>query len=201
VLFPEKVYFCRYAGDIFSLKKYFFMRKISNDELNRLSVDDFKTTKKFPIAVVLDNVRSMHNVGAAFRTADAFAVKKILPCGITATPPHREIHKTALGSTETVEWKYFPTTTEAIQSLKKEGYKIFVVEQTDEKIFLQDFEPVADEKYAFVFGHEVFGVSDEAVALADAAIEIPQFGTKHSLNITVSLGVVIWDVVSKMLKA
>ena len=172
MLFPEKVYFCRYAGDIFSLKKYFFMRKISNDELNRLSVDD-----------------------------DAFAVKKILLCGITATPPHREIHKTALGSTETVEWKYFPTTTEAIQSLKKEGYKIFVVEQTDEKIFLQDFEPVADEKYAFVFGHEVFGVSDEAVALADAAIEIPQFGTKHSLNITVSLGVVIWDVVSKMLKA
>jgi 23S rRNA (guanosine2251-2'-O)-methyltransferase len=175
------------------------MRKISNDELNRLSVDDFKTTKKFPIAVVLDNVRSMHNVGAAFRTADAFAVEKLQLCGITGTPPHREIHKTALGSTETVKWSYFPTTVEAILSLKKEGFKILVVEQTDQKTMLQDFSPVAEEKYAFIFGHEVFGVSDEAVALADGAIEIPQFGTKHSLNITVSLGVVIWDVVSKLL--
>lgn len=176
------------------------MRKISNDELNRLSVDDFKTTKKFPIAVVLDNVRSMHNVGAAFRTCDAFAIEKLLLCGITGTPPHREIHKTALGSTDTVEWEHFPTTIEALQRLKAEGYKIFAVEQTDHKIFLQDFHPAPQEKYAFIFGHEVFGVSEEAVALADAAIEIPQFGTKHSLNITVSLGVVIWDVVSKMIK-
>ncbi len=176
------------------------MRKISNDELNRLSVDDFKTTKKFPIAVVLDNVRSMHNVGAAFRTCDAFAVEKLLLCGITGTPPHREIHKTALGSTDTVAWEHFEKTSDAILSLKKQGYSVFVVEQTDEKIFLQHFEPAKYGKCAFVFGHEVFGVSDEAVALADAAIEIPQFGTKHSLNITVSLGVVIWDVVSKMLK-
>lgn len=176
------------------------MRKISNDELNRLSVDDFKTTKKFPIAVVLDNVRSMHNVGAAFRTADAFAVEKLLLCGITGTPPHREIHKTALGATETVEWSYFKETREAIGLLKANDYTVWVVEQTDKKVFLQDFSPAVDKKYAFVFGHEVFGVSDEAVALADGAIEIPQFGTKHSLNITVSLGVVVWDVVSKMLK-
>lgn len=175
------------------------MRKISNDELNRLSVDDFKTTKKFPIAVVLDNVRSMHNVGAAFRTADAFAVEKLLLCGITGTPPHREIHKTALGATETVEWAYFKETTEAIGQLKADGYRVMVVEQTDEKTFLQDFTPSGSQRYAFVFGHEVFGVSDEVVSLADGAIEIPQFGTKHSLNITVSLGVVVWDVVSKMM--
>lgn len=176
------------------------MRKISNDELNRLSVDDFKTTKKFSIAVVLDNVRSMHNVGAAFRTCDAFAVQKLLLCGITGTPPHREIHKTALGATDTVEWKHFQATTDAVLALKAEGYRIYVVEQTDKKIFLQDFQPQVSEKYAFVFGHEVFGVAEEVVALADAAIEIPQFGTKHSLNITVSLGVVIWDVVSKLIK-
>lgn len=176
------------------------MRKISNDELNRLSVDEFKTTKKFPIAVVLDNVRSMHNVGAAFRTADAFAVQKLLLCGITGTPPHREIHKTALGATDTVEWAYFKETKEAIESLKADGYRILVVEQTDQKILLQDFSPATGEKYAFVFGHEVFGVSDEVVAMADQAIEIPQFGTKHSLNITVSLGVVVWDVVKKLME-
>lgn len=176
------------------------MRKISNDELNRLSADEFKTTKKFPIAVVLDNVRSMHNVGAAFRTADAFAVEKLLLCGITGTPPHREIHKTALGATETVAWTYHKTTVEALQALKSDGYRLIVVEQTDERTLLQDFRPAEGTKYAFVFGHEVFGVSEEAVAMADDAIEIPQFGTKHSLNITVSLGVVLWDVVSKMME-
>jgi len=176
------------------------MRKISNDELQRLSVDGFKTTKKFPIAVVLDNVRSAHNVGAAFRTCDAFAAAKLVLCGITGTPPNRDIHKTALGSTDTVEWVYYKETTEAVLALKTEGFKILAVEQTDEKTYLQDFAPRSGEKYALVFGHEVFGVSDEVVALCDGAIEIPQFGTKHSLNITVSLGVVVWEVVSKMLK-
>jgi len=177
------------------------MRKISNDELQRLSADGFKTTKKFPIAVVLDNVRSAHNVGAAFRTCDAFAVEQLVLCGITGTPPNRDIHKTALGSTDTVEWVYYKETTEAILALKAGGFKILAVEQTDEKTYLQDFVPTSAEKYALVFGHEVFGVSDQVVVLCDGAIEIPQFGTKHSLNITVSLGVVIWDVVNKILKA
>lgn len=173
------------------------MRKLQNEELDRLSVEDFKETPKKPIAIVLDNIRSMHNVGSSFRTSDAFLVEKILLCGITAKPPHREIQKTALGATESVEWQHVASTTEAIAALKKEGWTIVAIEQVDKSISLEKFSFDATKKYAFVFGNEVFGVDEEVVKQADVCIEIPQFGTKHSLNISVSMGVVIWDYFSK----
>ena len=159
--------------------------------------DEFKSAAKLPIAIVLDNVRSMHNVGSAFRTGDAFAVEQIALCGITAKPPHREIHKTALGATDTVEWKHYDNTLEAIDSLKQDGYSIFAIEQVDEATSLELFELPATQKVALVFGNEVFGVEEEVVHQADGCIEIPQFGTKHSLNISVSIGVVLWDLVKK----
>lgn len=168
------------------------MRKLANEELNRLEIDDFKTAKKNPIVIVLDNVRSMNNVGSAFRTGDAFLVEKILLCGITAKPPHREINKTALGATESVEWEHFEHTGEAINQLKKEGYTVLSIEQAEKSVSLDDFTPVKDEKYAFVFGNEVYGVDQEVVDGSDNCLEIPQFGTKHSLNISVSIGVVLW---------
>ena len=170
------------------------MRKLANNELNRLSIPAYKQADKIPVIVVLDNVRSLNNIGSVFRTADAFLVEKILLCGITATPPHKDIHKTALGATESVEWKYFPQTAEAIEELKSENYSIITVEQTDESISLNRFRIKKNVKYAFIFGHEIRGVSQEMVDLSHASLDIPQFGTKHSLNISVCAGMVIWEV-------
>lgn len=170
------------------------MKKLKLEELGRISVSEFKEVEKLPVCIVLDNVRSLHNVGSAFRTADAFRIEKIFLTGITGTPPHREIHKTALGSTESVAWEYVEKTETIISQLKESGYKIIAVEQTTESVSLQDFKIQTAEKYAFVFGNEVDGVSEEAIALADGAIEIPQSGTKHSLNISVCLGIVMWEV-------
>jgi 23S rRNA (guanosine2251-2'-O)-methyltransferase len=174
------------------------MRKLKNEELDRLSVEDFKKAKKSPIVVVLDNIRSMHNVGSAFRSADAFLVDKIYLCGITAQPPHRDINKTALGATESVTWEYVKEVTTLISDLKEEGYRIIGIEQTDECIPLQDFLPYKDQKFCLIFGHEVFGLSEKVVEMVDTCIEIPQFGTKHSLNVSVSIGIVLWDFFSKL---
>ncbi|MBV6443693.1 MAG: tRNA (guanosine(18)-2'-O)-methyltransferase [Saprospiraceae bacterium] len=174
------------------------IEKRSMEALQRPSIEDFKNLEKFPLVLVLDNVRSGLNVGSIFRTADAFLLEKILLCGITAQPPHREILKTALGSTESVGWEYFPETTEAVRSLKKEGYLVFAVEQTTGNIWLQDFSPEAGKKYALVLGNEVDGVGDQALALCDGAIEIPQFGTKHSLNVAVAAGIAVWETVRKI---
>lgn len=174
------------------------MRKLKNSELNRLSVDGFKESKKNPIIVVLDNIRSLNNIGSVFRTSDAFLIEKIYLCGITARPPHKDINKTALGATETVEWEYYESTTELIKKLKNEGVKIASVEQAENAEMLGEFTPKQGEKYAIVFGNEVKGVDQEVVNLSDTVIEIPQFGTKHSLNISVSAGIVIWDLHSKL---
>lgn len=163
-------------------------------ELNRLSVEEFKNQEKNGVVIVLDNVRSMHNVGSVFRTSDAFLVEEIILCGVTPQPPHRDIHKTALGATESVKWSYTKTTTEAVEKLKLEGYKIIAIEQVHDSILLSDFEKSTDDKIVFVFGNEVQGVSDEVLALCDACIEIPQHGSKHSFNISVSVGIVLWEV-------
>ena len=168
------------------------MRKLSMDELNRKSTDEFKKAEKIPIIIVLDNVRSMNNVGSVFRTADAFLVEAIYLCGVTAKPPHREIQKTALGATETVNWKYFETTIDAVKTLKNEGYKIYAVEQVDNSIMLNKFTPDSN-KIALVFGNEITGVEQAVIDVCDACIEIPQHGTKHSLNISVSMGIVVWE--------
>jgi tRNA G18 (ribose-2'-O)-methylase SpoU len=173
------------------------MRKLQMDELNRLSVEDFKESKKNSFCIVLDDVRSMNNVGSAFRTADAFAVEKIYLCGITATPPHREIEKTALGSTESVAWEHHENIIELIEKLKAENYVVLAVEQVENSLKLNNFEPKPNQKYAFVFGNEVFGVNENVVAIAHNCLEIPQFGTKHSLNISVTVGIICWDFVSK----
>ncbi|WP_234462557.1 RNA methyltransferase [Adhaeribacter terrigena] len=173
-------------------------RKLSMEELNRDSVEEFKQKPKTPIVLVLDNVRSLNNVGSAFRTGDAFAVEKIYLCGITGTPPNKEINKTALGATESVDWDHARETPELLQKLKAEGFKILAVEQVSNSLSLKEFQPEKDQKYALVFGNEVFGVEEKALALADTVLEIPQFGTKHSLNISVALGIVVWDLVSKM---
>jgi tRNA G18 (ribose-2'-O)-methylase SpoU len=174
------------------------MRKLNMEELNRLSVEEFKGVGKSPIVVVLDNVRSLNNVGSAFRTADAFLVEKIFLCGITGTPPHKDIQKTALGATESVDWEYSDSTKNTIQKLKENGYIICSLEQVDQSIMLHEFQPNPDSKYALVFGNEVFGVEDEIIELSDHVIEIPQLGTKHSLNISVTMGISIWDFVIKM---
>lgn len=174
------------------------MRKLLNEELPRLTTEQMKQTQKLPLVIVLDNVRSHLNVGSVFRTADAFLVEAIYLCGITGTPPHREIHKTALGATETVQWKYFSTTQHALDDLKSNSYKVIAIEQAEQAVMLNDFKPSQDEKYAFVFGNEVEGVSQQVIDVCNNVIEIPQFGTKHSLNIAVSAGVVIWDVFSKL---
>ena len=173
-------------------------RKLSMDELNRDSVEAFKEKTKTPLVLVLDNVRSLNNVGSAFRTGDAFAVEKIYLCGITGTPPNKEITKTALGATESVNWDHAENTAELLQRLKAEGFKILAVEQVTNSVSLKVFQPEKDQKYALVFGNEVFGVEEAALALADTVLEIPQFGTKHSLNISVALGIVVWDLVSKI---
>lgn len=173
-------------------------RKVANDELKRLSEDDFKQEQKQPIIIVLDNIRSLNNIGSVFRTADAFLIKAIYLCGITAQPPHREIQKTALGATETVEWKYFSSTIEAVNELKNLNYKLIAIEQTENSTMLNDFMCSKDESLALIFGNEVLGVEQEVINEVDEVVEIPQYGTKHSLNISVSVGVVVWDVFNKM---
>ena len=174
------------------------LRKLTMAELNRATVADFKSTPKSPVVLVLDNVRSMHNVGAIFRTADAFALTEIWLCGITPRPPHREITKTALGSEQSMRWHYVPTTLEAVEQLRAAGYFVTAVEQTTASVPLPAFRPEAGRPVALVLGNEVFGVDDDVLALCDAAVEIPQFGTKHSLNVGVAAGVVLWDVLGKL---
>lgn len=176
------------------------MRKLANEELERLSVSEYKEAEKHPVAVVLDNIRSMNNVGSVFRSADAFRVSQVFLCGITARPPHRDIQKTALGATESVPWEYTQTTLEAITKLKKDGYKVWAIEQVDTSLDLRNFAPQAGEKHAFVLGNEVFGVEEEVVKACDGCLEIPQFGTKHSLNISVTAGIVLWDFIAKTKK-
>ncbi len=174
------------------------MRKLENSELERLSVEDFKTADKIPVVVVLDNIRSCHNVGSVFRTSDALLISKIYLCGITATPPDKEIRKTALGAESTVDWKHFTTTVEAAEQLRSEGYTLVAVEQVEGSISLNDYFPSQGEKIALIFGNEVKGVQQEVVTLCDKSIEIPQFGTKHSFNISVSAGIVLWDLFNKI---
>ncbi|MEM7104177.1 MAG: RNA methyltransferase [Bacteroidota bacterium] len=169
------------------------MRKLSLKELNRLSVTDFKAKKKTPLVIVLDNVRSALNVGSAFRTGDAFAVEKIVLCGITAKPPHREILKTAIGATDSVEWIYDESVETAVENLRQAGYTLVAIEQAEGAIGLQDFQADVTRKYALIFGNEVKGVSDGVMQLIDYCIEVPQFGTKHSFNISVCIGIVIWE--------
>ncbi len=176
------------------------MRKLKLDELNRPSVEEFKKSDKLPVVVVLDNVRSLHNVGSAFRTADGFAVDAIYLCGITAQPPHREIEKTALGATQSIDWKYFEKVSDAVGDLKVKGYKIIAIEQAENSVSLLDYKPKVNEKFALFFGNEVNGVSEEVMQQIDTCIEIPQFGTKHSFNIVISTGIVLWDFFSKLKK-
>jgi tRNA G18 (ribose-2'-O)-methylase SpoU len=172
-------------------------QKLSLDELNRLDVAAFKQVDKFPFVFVLDDIRSMNNIGSAFRTADSFRCAHVYLCGITAQPPHREISKTALGADESVDWTYFESPDACLSHLIASGYEVYCVEQVDQSISLHDFKPDADKKYAFVFGNEVFGVNDSWIQGASGSLEIPQFGTKHSLNVSVTMGIVAWDFVSK----
>lgn len=175
------------------------MKKLSLEELDRISVDEYKEASKTPFTLVLDNVRSLHNVGSAFRTADAFRLEKIYLTGITGTPPHREMEKTALGATSSVPWEYVEKPLDVVLNLKKQGYTVVVVEQTTESVALNQFKPTNDARYCLVFGNEVHGVSSEVVDACDLALEIPQSGTKHSLNISVCLGIVVWDIHQKRL--
>jgi len=168
------------------------------DQLNRVDVDTFKSQEKSPLVIVLDNVRSLHNVGSAFRTGDAFSVEKIILCGITGTPPHREIEKTALGATQSVQWEYHENIENTIKSLRSEGYKIYAIEQTNNSISLEKFEPTPQDKYVLVFGNEVHGVQEEVIKESHGTIEIPQFGTKHSFNVSVTIGIILWDFVNKI---
>ncbi|MEZ5069710.1 MAG: RNA methyltransferase [Bacteroidales bacterium] len=170
------------------------MRKLENDELGRLSAEEFKEAPKIPLVLILDNVRSLHNIGSVFRTADAFRVRAMHLCGITATPPHREIHKTALGATETVDWSYHEATRPLIRQLQEQGYRVFAVEQTEGSISLENMVWRRGEKIALVFGHEIRGVDQAVVDACDGSLEIPQVGTKHSLNVSVAAGIVLWEV-------
>jgi len=174
------------------------MRKLKNSELDRLNVDEFKSAEKTPLIIILDNIRSLNNIGSVFRTSDAFLIEKIYLCGITATPPHNDIRKTALGSTETVDWEYAERTVDVVNQLKSQNIKIISIEQAEDATMLNDFQPESNQKYALVFGNEVKGVAQDVVDASNVVIEIPQFGTKHSLNISVSCGVVVWDVFSKL---
>jgi tRNA G18 (ribose-2'-O)-methylase SpoU len=168
------------------------MRKLKNSELNRINIADFKKAEKLPVIVILDNIRSLNNIGSFFRTGDAFGIEGVYLCGITATPPHREIHKTALGATESVDWEYFETTNDAILHLQKNDYSIIAVEQMDNSISLSDYNFRKHQKIALIFGNEIKGISNETLPFIDESIEIPQFGTKHSLNVSVSGGIVLW---------
>jgi len=173
------------------------MRKLKLQELNRLTVEAFKETEKAPIVLVLDNVRSGLNVGSAFRTADGFALEKIYLCGITAQPPHREILKTAIGATSSMEWEYKSSTLEAVEQLKKEGYYLAAIEQAEDSTSLQDFQLPMDAKMALIFGNEVKGVSEDVMDIVNECVEVPQYGTKHSFNISVCVGIVLWEVFRK----
>jgi len=174
------------------------MRKLANSELGRKNTEEFKEAGKTPLIIVLDDIRSLHNIGSVFRTADAFLIEKIYLCGITATPPNKEIHKTALGATDTVDWEYEKDVLQVIASLQEQDVKVLAIEQVQDAVLLHDFEPEAGVKYALVFGNEVKGVAQEAVSLCNGSIEIPQLGTKHSLNISVSAGIVVWDIFAKL---
>ena len=174
------------------------MRKLKNSELDRLSIDAFKQSDKTPVIVILDNIRSLNNIGSVFRTSDAFLIEKIYLCGITAKPPHKDMHKTALGSTETVAWEYAENTLELVEKLKKQNVQIASIEQAENATMLNDFKPKANTTFAIVFGNEVKGVQQKVVDASDVVLEIPQYGTKHSLNISVSVGVVIWDLFCKL---
>ncbi len=173
-------------------------RKLKNSELDRKSIEEFKESKKTPLIIILDNIRSLNNIGSVFRTADAFLIEKIYLCGITATPPHKDIQKTALGATDTVDWEHKDDTLALIQNLKAEEVKILSIEQAENAIMLNDFSPQPNQKYAIIFGNEVKGVQQEVVSKSDSVIEIPQYGSKHSLNISVSAGIVIWDLFTKL---
>jgi tRNA G18 (ribose-2'-O)-methylase SpoU len=173
------------------------MRKLANSELDRKSVEGFRESAKTPLILILDDIRSLHNIGSVFRTADAFLVEQIYLCGITATPPNKEIHKTALGATDTVAWEYVKDVTEAITKLKTQDIEVWAVEQVENSVMLNDFTPPAGKKLALIFGNEVKGVSQQAIDLCNGTIEIPQLGTKHSLNISVSAGIVVWDIFTK----
>lgn len=174
------------------------MRKLKIEELNRLTPPEYHNSEKTSLVIVLDNIRSQNNIGSIFRTCDAFRVQKIYLCGITAIPPHKEIHKTALGATETVRWEYLSETIDAISRLKEEGFKILAAEQTDNSIFLQDYRIVPEGKYAIILGHEFRGVEQKVIDECNGSIEIPQFGTKHSLNVAVSAGILIWHFYREM---
>ncbi len=174
------------------------MRKLKNSELQRLSIKDFKTAQKTPVVVVLDNIRSLNNIGSVFRTSDAFLIEKIFLCGITAKPPHKDIHKTALGATDSVDWEYNKDTNDIIDQLKKSGYMIISIEQTEKAVALENFNIEKTQKYALIFGNEVKGVQQKVVNKSDYSIEIQQFGTKHSFNISVSAGIVLWEFYRKL---
>lgn len=174
------------------------MRKLKNSELERLEVSEFKEAEKIPLIVILDNIRSLNNIGSVFRTSDAFVVEKIYLCGITATPPNKDIHKTALGATESVEWEYVEDTLTLVKTLQKQGVIVASIEQADDATLLQDFEISKEKRYAIVMGNEVKGVQQEVVSASDTCIEIPQFGTKHSLNISVTTGIVLWSFLQKL---
>lgn len=174
------------------------MRKLKNEELVRKTIEEFKKSDKTPFTIILDNIRSLNNIGSVFRTSDAFMIERVFLCGITACPPHNDIRKTALGATESVEWKYFGTTEEAVDVLRKERYIISSIEQAENSIMLQDYKIDRNKKYALIFGNEVKGVQQKIVNISDSCIEIPQEGIKHSLNISVSVGIVIWDLYKKI---
>ncbi|MEW5674864.1 RNA methyltransferase [Flavobacterium enshiense] len=174
------------------------MRKLANSELERKNIEEFRKAGKTPLIIILDDIRSLHNIGSVFRTSDAFLVEKIYLCGITATPPNKEIHKTALGATETVAWEYAKDVLEVIEKLKADNVAVYAIEQVENSVMLNEFQVKPEEKYALVFGNEVKGVAQEAINLCDGVIEIPQLGTKHSLNISVSAGIVVWDLFQKM---
>ncbi len=176
------------------------MKKLSLEELNRISVDEFKKIKKIPLTIILDDIRSLNNIGSVFRTADAFLIEKIYLCGITATPPNKDIHKTALGATESVEWEYFSNALDVVNQLKLENYTIISIEQVVNSVKLNNFMPSIDKKYAIIFGNEVKGVNQKLVDNSHFCLEIPQHGTKHSLNISVAAGVVLWDFFFKLTK-
>lgn len=174
------------------------MRKLKITELNRISIEEFKEAKKLPLVIVLDNIRSMHNIGSVFRTSDAFRIECIYLCGITAVPPHPEMHKTALGAEYTVNWKYVNNTVEAVDNLKQEGYQVYSIEQAEGSVMLDELTLDRNQKYAIVMGNEVKGVQQEVINHSDGCIEIPQYGTKHSLNVSVTTGIVIWDLFKKL---
>ena len=180
------------------LKRQMNNRKLNVLEMHRISVDEFKLSRKTPLVVVLDDVRSMYNVGSVFRTADAFRIEHIFLCGITARPPHPEIHKTALGAEDSVDWTYTADTHEAVRQLQSEGYEVLAVEQVVGSTMLQDFRPESGKKYAVIMGNEVKGVKQSVVDMCDGCLEIPQFGTKHSLNVSTTAGIVMWEVLKKM---